>query len=56
MTTRQPQLIVFSVHFDVLVVSLGQLLDSSINMLYASGLAHFLSAVVGVAASTIPVA
>jgi len=55
-TASQPQIIVLSVHRDMLIVSLRQLLDSSFNVLHPSRLTHCLGAVVGVAAGTIPVA
>lgn len=54
-TASQPQIIVLSVHCDMLVVSLRQLLNSSFDVLHASRLTHCLGAVVGVATGTIPV-
>lgn len=55
MTTSQTKIIVLSIHSDVLIVTLGQLLDSSFDVLHASGLTHGLGGIVGVATSTIPV-
>ena len=51
----ETEVVVLAVHRDVLVVPLGELLDGSFDELHTSGLTHSLSAVVGVATSTIPV-
>jgi hypothetical protein len=55
-TTRQPQVVVLAIHSDVLGVLLRQLLDSCFNRLHATRFAHGHSAVVRVAAGTVPVA
>ena len=54
-TASQPQIVVLSIHRDVFIMPLRQLLDSSFDVFHASGLTHCLGAVVGVATSTIPV-
>ena len=53
--TGETKVVVLAIHSDVLVVPLGELLDGSFDELHTSGLTHSLSAVVGVATSTIPV-
>lgn len=55
-TTCQAEVVVLSVDSDVLVVLLAQFLDGGVDGLDASGFAHGFRAVVGVAASTVPVA
>ena len=54
-TTRQPQIVVFTIDSDVFVVPLGQLFNGGFNVLHSSGLPHRLGAEVAVAASAIPV-
>ena len=54
-TTGETKVVVFSVDGNVLVVPLAQFLDGSLDGLHASGFTHRLGAVVGVAASAIPV-
>ena len=56
MAAGETEVVVLAVHSDVLVVPLRELLDGSLNSLHAAGLTHLLCRVVGVAASTIPVA
>jgi hypothetical protein len=56
MTTRKTEIVVLSVDGNVLVVPLAQLLDRSLNGFHASGFPHSFRAVVGVAASTVPIA
>lgn len=56
MATSQPQVVILSVHGDVLGMPLRQLLDSGLDRLHASRLTHLLGRVVGVAASTVPFA
>lgn len=55
MATSETHVIVLTVNGDVLIVSEGQLLDRSLDGLHSAGLTHLLGAVVGVAASTVPV-
>jgi hypothetical protein len=54
-TTCETELVVFTVHGDVLVVTLRELLDGLVNVLPSSWLAHRECAVVGVATSTVPI-
>lgn len=54
-TTGKTQFVVLSIDSNVLVVPLGELLNSSVDGLHASWLTHGLGAVVGVAAGTVPV-
>jgi len=54
-TTSQPQIIVLAVNSNMLIVPLRQLLNGSFDGFHSSGLTHSLRAVVGVAASTVPV-
>lgn len=51
----ETEVVVLSVHSNVLIVALRELLDSSLNVLHSSGLTHQLGAVVRVASSTVPV-
>lgn len=53
--TRQPQIVVLSVHRDMFVVLLRQFFDSGLDVRHASGFTHSLGAVVGVATGTVPV-
>lgn len=55
MTTSQSQLVILSIDSNVLIMSLGQLLDRRIDGLHASRFPHRLGAVVGVASGTVPV-
>jgi len=55
MATSQPEVVILSVNSDVLIVPLGQLGNGSFDVRHSSRLAHRLGAVVGVAASTVPV-
>lgn len=55
MTTSETHIIVLAVDSDVLIMPLRQLLNCSLNGLHSAGFTHLLGAVVGVAASTIPV-
>lgn len=55
-TTCETELVVFTVHGDVLIVTLRELLDGLVNVLPSSWLAHWECAVVGVATSTVPIA
>ena len=56
MTTRETEVVVLAVDRDVLVVPLRELGDGLLDVLHASGLAHRLGGVVGVAARAVPVA
>jgi len=56
MTTSETEIVVLSVDGDVLVVPLAQLLYGVLDIFHASRFPHSLRAVVGVAASAIPVA
>ena len=53
--TGETEVVVFTVDGNVLVVTLGELLDGSFDGLHASRLAHLLGGVVRVAAGTVPV-
>jgi len=53
--TRQPHIVIFTIHGDMFVVLLGQLFNGGVNVLHSSRLPHRLGAKVGVAASAIPV-
>jgi hypothetical protein len=54
-TTSEAQGIVVTVNGDVLLVPLGELFNSRLNVLHAAGLAHNLSGNIGVKAGTVPV-
>jgi hypothetical protein len=54
-TTSQSEVVILSVDSDVLVVSLGKLLNGSLDSLHSTRLTHLLSGVVGVAPCTVPV-
>lgn len=54
-TARETEFVVFTIHCDVLVVTLRELLDRLVNVLPSSGLTHRECAVVGVATSTVPI-
>jgi len=56
MTTRKTEIVVVSVDGNVFVVPLAQLLDRLFDGFHASGFPHSFRAVVGVAASAVPVA
>lgn len=53
--TSETEIVVLAVDGNVLVVTLAQLLDGSLDVLHSSGLTHSLGGVVGVASSTVPV-
>lgn len=55
MTTSQTKVIVLSINSDVLIMTLGKLFDSGLDVLHASGFTHGLGGIIGVATSTIPV-
>ena len=56
MSASQTQVIVFTIHRYMLIVTLGQLLDGLLDFLEPSGFPHRLSGIVGMAASAVPVA
>ena len=56
MTTSETEVVVLAVDSDVLVVPLRELGDGLLDVLHASGLAHRLGGVVGVAPGAVPVA
>lgn len=53
-TTGETEFVVFTVNGDVLIVTLREFLDCLIDEFHSSGLTHGECAVVGVAASTVP--
>ncbi len=53
--TRQTELVVLSIHSNVLVMPLAELGDGGLDCLHTSRLTHSLGTVVGVATSTVPV-
>ncbi len=56
MNAGHPQSIILSIHLDVLLVTLLELLDGGFDMLHATGLAHFDRRNIGVKTGTVPVA
>ena len=56
MTASETEVVVLAVDRDVLVVPLRELGDGLLDVLHASGLAHRLGGVVGVAPGAVPVA
>ena len=54
-TTSETEVVVLSIDGDMLIVPLAELLNGSLNDLDSAGFTHGLGAVVGVAASTVPV-